>query len=105
LPVWASLTHDYLSIMGSSVSSERAFSSAITISKRRNRLKADIVEALQFLKCLIRRDLIFQEPPPTSVLELDLEVGDDDGNPDWIDEDPSSWDSLVIDVEDSDFDD
>jgi len=24
---------------------------------------------------------------------------------DWIDEDPSSWDSLVIDVEDSDFDD
>jgi hypothetical protein len=46
--------------MASSVSSERAFSAAgITISKRRSRLKADIVEALQFLKCLYRRDLIF----------------------------------------------
>ena len=56
-PVWGSLARDYLAIMASSVSSERAFSSAgITISKRRNRLKADIVEALQVLKCLIRRD-------------------------------------------------
>ena len=37
-PVWASLALDYLPIMASSVSSERAFSSAgITISKRRNR--------------------------------------------------------------------
>ena len=46
-PVWASLAKDYLSIMGSSVSSERAFSSAgITISKRRNRLQADVVEAV-----------------------------------------------------------
>ncbi len=46
--------------MASSVSSERAFSSAgITISKRRNRLKGDIVEALQFLKCLVRKDLVY----------------------------------------------
>ncbi|KAJ6530124.1 hypothetical protein B0H19DRAFT_967854 [Mycena capillaripes] len=37
------------------------FSAAgITISKGRNRLKGDIVEALQFLKCLIRRDLLFR---------------------------------------------
>ncbi|PCH45150.1 hATC-domain-containing protein, partial [Wolfiporia cocos MD-104 SS10] len=63
-PVWASLARDYLAVMASSVSSERAFSSAgITISKRRNRLKADIVEALQFLKCAIRRDLLFCESP------------------------------------------
>ncbi|EJF61812.1 hypothetical protein DICSQDRAFT_38309, partial [Dichomitus squalens LYAD-421 SS1] len=57
-PVWASLARDYLSIMASSVSSERAFSSAgITISKRRNRLKGDIVEAPQGLKCMIRQEL------------------------------------------------
>ncbi|KAJ3495089.1 hypothetical protein NMY22_g19981 [Coprinellus aureogranulatus] len=47
LPTWASLARDYLAIMALSVSSERAFSAAgITISKRRNALKADIVEAL-----------------------------------------------------------
>jgi hypothetical protein len=46
-PVGASLARDFLAVMSSSVSSERAFSSAgITISKRRNRLKPDIVEAL-----------------------------------------------------------
>jgi hypothetical protein len=57
--VWGSLARDYLAIMASSVSSERVFSSAgIIISKRRNRLKGDIVEALQFLKCIIRRDLL-----------------------------------------------
>jgi hAT family C-terminal dimerisation region len=51
-PVWTSLAHDYLSIMSSSVSSERAFSQGgITITKQRNRLKEDIVEALQGLKC------------------------------------------------------
>ena len=48
--------------MASSVSSERAFSSAgITLSKRRNRLQGDIVEALQFMKCLYNQDLIFRE--------------------------------------------
>ncbi|KZT08900.1 uncharacterized protein LAESUDRAFT_606611, partial [Laetiporus sulphureus 93-53] len=48
---WASLTRDYLGIMVTSVSSERTFSSAgITITKHRNCLKGDIVEALQVLK-------------------------------------------------------
>ena len=90
--------------MGSSVSSERAFSSAgITITKRRNRLKGDIVEALQFIKCLLRKNLLFREPQPTSALEHELEVVDDDGNVDWVDEDErKSWDSLLINVEDSD---
>lgn len=47
--------------MASSVSSERAFSSAgITISKRRNRLKQDVVEALQCLKCSIKRNVFFR---------------------------------------------
>ena len=62
--MWGSLAHDYLSIMASLVSSECAFSSAgITLSKnkRRNRLQADIVEALQFLKCIFHHDLMFHE--------------------------------------------
>ena len=90
--------------MGSSVSSERAFSSAgITITKRRNRLKGDIVEALQFIKCHLRKNLLFREPQPTSALEHELEVVDDDGDVDWVDEDErKSWDSLLINVEDSD---
>jgi hypothetical protein len=53
-PVWGSLARDYLSVMASSVSSERAFSQGgITISKRRSSLKGDIVEALQCIKCAI----------------------------------------------------
>ena len=86
--------------MASSVSSERAFSAAgITISKRRNRLKGDIVEALEFLKALYIRDLIFRDLP-TLVTEEELEVFDDDGNADWEDEKTvDSWDSLVVDID------
>lgn len=76
LPVWASLARDFLAIMASSVSSERAFSAAgITISKRRNRLKGDIVEALQFLKCLMRKELLFREQL-SAVDEFDFELED-----------------------------
>ena len=101
LPTWASLAFDYLAIMGSSVSSERAFSAAgITISKRRNRLKADIVEALKFLKCMYVKDLIYREPAPTSVLEDELEVLDDNGDPDWEDEQEiQAWDTYITDME------
>ena len=87
--------------MSSSVSSERAFSQGgITISKRRNRLKGDIVEALQCMKCAIRNDLIFREPAPSSILEAEFsedgedEDGEDDG------EGSGGWDDLLI--EDSD---
>ena len=62
--MWGSLACDYLSIMASSVSSEHFFSSAgITLSKHRNRLQADIVEALQFLKWAFKSNLtsIFRE--------------------------------------------
>lgn len=73
--------------MASSVSSERAFSSAgITITKRRNRLKGDVVEALQFLKCTIRNDMIFRQPAPTSIFEEGLEVVEDDLDTDWVEE-------------------
>lgn len=86
--------------MGSSVSSERAFSSAgITISKRRNRLKGDIVEALQFIKCLLQKDLIYREPLPSSILEGLLGVAEEDGDPDWVDDDPVGWKELFIQVD------
>jgi len=58
--------------MSSSISSERAFSQGgITITKRRNCLKGDIVEALQCIKCAIRHDLLFREPAPSSILETE----------------------------------
>jgi hypothetical protein len=83
-----------------SVSSERAFSAAgITISKRQNRLKGDIVKALEFLKALYVRDLIFRDLP-TSVTEEELEVFEDDGDGEWEDEVVvGSWDSFVIDID------
>ena len=77
---WTSIARDYLPIMASSVSSERPFSSAgITISKRRNRLKPDIVEALQCLKCLYKNDFIFHDMLLSSTVEKDL-----DGRKFWI---------------------
>jgi hypothetical protein len=56
--------------MASSVSSKQAFSSAaLTITKRHNRLKGDVVEALQVMKCLLRHDLVFRESGPSSLTE------------------------------------
>jgi hypothetical protein len=90
--------------MASSVSSERAFSSAgITISKRRNRLKKDIVEALQCLKCMYHNDLIFRDVITASEEVKDMEQHpllymDVDTN---IAEDNSSWDDIIGDESDS----
>jgi hypothetical protein len=71
--------------MASSVSSERAFShGGITISKCRNRLKGDIVEALQCIKCAIRHDRLFHEAGPSSLDEDKTdedEIGDDLSEP------------------------
>jgi hypothetical protein len=87
--------------MASSVSSERAFSAAgITISKRRNRLQRELVEALQFLKCAIRRDLLYREPPPSSVLELNIE--EDDGDDEWEDEEVHHLQDIIIIEDDED---
>lgn len=78
--------------MASSVSSERAFSSAgITISKRRNRLKSDVVEALQFLKCLMLKDVLFREDPTVSA-ELEL---DDSSDVEPERDMEEGWDELV----------
>jgi hypothetical protein len=91
--------------MASSVSSERAFSSAgITISKRRSRLKGDIVEALQFLKCLLRKDLIFRTDYS---IASDTDAGEDDelievGNGPFTPQTElsASWDELLLDEDD-----
>ena len=98
-PVWGAIARDFLSIMATSVSSERAFSSAgITISKRHNRLKGDIAEALQCLKCLIKCDLLFREDPMvTSEIQsingmLVGQTGEEPGD---------GWDELVEDLADT----
>ena len=63
--------------MASSVSSERAFSSAgITICKRHNRLDADIVESLQCLKSFILQDLMVRDVVSIAEEEQDLDNTD-----------------------------
>ena len=82
--------------MASSVSSERAFSLAgITLSKRCNRLQADIVEALQFMKCLFHRDLIFREVCTSMEEETILEDKELDGG-DGVNIVKVSWEELLI---------
>ena len=93
--------------MSSSVSSERAFSAAgITIGKRRNRLKGDIVEALQCLKCFLHRDLLFRDVATANELERDLDSEDiidgELGNSTATvsEADNFSWDQILVDNED-----
>ena len=87
--------------MASSVSSEQAFSSAgITLSKHHNCLKGDIVEALQFLKFLDQKDLIFQEAGPSAATET---RGDGEEEEEEEEEGVVAWDELLAD-EDSDSD-
>lgn len=107
-PAWGSLARDYLAIMSSSVSSERAFSQGgITITRLRSCLKGDIVEALQCLKCAIRHDLLFQEAAPSSSLEAEeggdqeldnAAAGDEPGEE--LDNGELSWDEILIEDED-----
>ncbi|TFY80105.1 hypothetical protein EWM64_g3907 [Hericium alpestre] len=101
-PVWASLALDYLSVMAASVSSESAFLQAgITISKHQSHLKADIVEALQFLKCLLHRELFFH-CAPSSIDEVDIvDVGEGQDVTE-VDKDEEAWDDVLGDFEDDD---
>jgi hypothetical protein len=103
--------------MSSSVSSERAFSQGgITISKCRNCLKGDVVEALQCIKCAIRHDLLFREPAPSSLIEAkesdsddqeleNVSTGRDSGEPvdEELDDEEFSWDGLLIEDDDDDM--
>ena len=94
--------------MASSVSSESAFSAAgITISKCRNWLEGDIVEALQCLKSFIHQDLIFREVVIATQEEEDLDAADQDpanheANTSEVvrDGEEWSWDKLVEGLED-----
>jgi hypothetical protein len=94
------------------VSSERAFSSAgITISKRRNHLKGDIVEALQCLKCMIHKNLIFRFDPTIFIVD---EIAEEDDAPTDIGDDlepsinkesstsPGGWNEIWLDLEEAD---
>ena len=66
---------------------------------RRNRLQADIVEALQFTKCLFHQDLLFQEVCTTTEEEAILENKELDGGEDiYIVE--VSWEELLIESDD-----
>jgi hypothetical protein len=87
--------------MASSVSSERAFSQgSITITKLCSRLKGDIVEALQCLKCTIKNNILLQERSPSSMLEEEeYELIDGDGS----DTDDYAGDELNIDGDNDDF--
>ena len=105
-PAWASLARDYLSIMSSSVSSEHTFlQGGLTITKHRNCLKGNVVEALQCVKCAIRHDLLFKELALSSIVEA--EFADDHWQGDQVNEDGTEkgWDvEFVSDEEDGDDD-
>jgi hypothetical protein len=78
--------------MVSSVSSEQAFSQGgITISKHRSRLKGDVVEALQCVKCSIRNDLIFCAPAPLSALKAELGGDDEPAEKDAINQEGDEY--------------
>ncbi|KAJ7589210.1 hypothetical protein C8J56DRAFT_888807 [Mycena floridula] len=69
----------------------------IAISKRWNQLKGDIIEALQFLKCLYHTNLIFHEVMTDDELaEMEEEnLEEDGGDPGGTAGDTFSWDSLL----------
>ena len=93
--------------MAFSVSSEHAFSSTgITISKQWNRLKVNIVEALQCLKCLYHHDLLFCEVIHPSSIEAELDSIeivdiDIDFQEAFSQAEEFSWSDLLVDEEDN----
>ena len=99
--------------MASSVSSEQSFSAAgITISKRRSRLKEDIVKALQCLKCLYHEELIFREVLTSTEEERNMDATktslnnsyENKTDPGVDDVNEFSWDQLLELKDDSDLD-
>jgi len=80
--------------MASSVSSEWAFSYVgITISKCRNRLKGNIVEALQCLKCMIWKNLIFRQDPTLTIAK---EMADLEDFPEAESKQESPWGEIAL---------
>jgi hypothetical protein len=92
--------------MASSISSERAFSQGgITISKCHNRLKGDIVEALQCVKCALFHDLLFCEPGPSSSVEEEPDEYDIEMVPNKKlsdDDDEEGWEALFLEEDEDD---
>jgi hypothetical protein len=97
--------------MVSSVASEHAFSSAgITISKRRNRLDSNIVEALQCLKSLKSQDVMQSAAYPSVadeellLDEADLKCANQEGSTCEIVDEVEDWsiEAVVKDAGDED---
>ncbi|KAJ7794063.1 hypothetical protein B0H14DRAFT_3497387 [Mycena olivaceomarginata] len=77
----------------------------ITISKRHNRLNPDIVEALQVLKCMIKRDLIFRESAlvdddGTDDLQA-KESSNEEQSESGLAQDEGGWDGILADEPDN----
>ena len=111
-PTWHLITGNYLAVMVSSVASEQAFSSAgITISKHRNRLDGDIVEAVQCLKSLNTRDLVLRVFPNVTDEEMllddaDQQLANQEGSAANVvnDADDWTWEAVVEDAGDDSID-
>jgi hypothetical protein len=73
---------DYLPIQASSVPCERVFSSSSeTMTKRRNRIKPELMEALQMLKFMLKKQrLNFTDGWETPITEMQIDQVDDDAN-------------------------
>ena len=92
-PVWGFLAWDFFPIMASSILSEHAFSSAgITITKCCNHLKANVVEALQFLRCSTRSSVLVWDSED-ALLTPEVHDKQDSGNDDG--ETENEWDGSI----------
>jgi hypothetical protein len=80
------------------------------ITKHRNQLKGDIVEALQCLKCAIRHDLLFKEPGSSSATK-DFEIDNQsEGTADnklcldlFDNEEGPGWGDRLLDTDEDNF--
>ncbi|KAG2111385.1 hypothetical protein BD769DRAFT_1674378 [Suillus cothurnatus] len=84
----------------SAIQCKHAFSQGgITISKHRNHLKGDIIEAFQCIKCALCHDVLFCEPGPSSSTEEaleDLDTKSDTSNSKKLsDAEDEGWDALL----------
>ncbi len=84
-PTLSKMARDYLAIQGSATPSECAFSSGGTTgTAKRNRLKPDVFEALQLLKCAYHNGHIAADKEAhRHVLSSDI-VESDDELPDLV---------------------
>ncbi|KAJ3739918.1 hypothetical protein DFH05DRAFT_1463489 [Lentinula detonsa] len=80
-------------------SSKRTFSGGgLTLTKLCNWLNGQIVEALQVTKSTLRKDLIVREPPPSSLLETELQA-DEEEEEKFSEKVCTKDDSFVIEIE------